>query len=476
MLSLPLIHGRFPVGVTTFVTPVRPSRLVGSAKLKSNSADHALQLEEVAFTAYYPADTSYNPSKGVDWLFRPLGASLLGLSSYSGISTWLLWPVVYFFGSLIKVPAYRNAPLLHPEKTKGGLEKQWPLVIFSHGLGGSRTAYSQFCARLAASGKVVLALEHRDGTGMACTPRSWGVDRGTAHRTIVYLREADVFWENGGPPKDHPMPWRGEQLAFRHHEIHVAYEAFQKFVTGAQIEIDTIDGDPFDKASWSSLATSGDSIIKHHEEIILAGHSFGGATALSLLATKPVENYQRIPISKVVVLDPWLEPLPTPGPVPYVPAKQSHEDPKCAEALMQALLDGTVNGSSNGSIPKLPQDPPQLFVINSETFTIWKDHFARLQEIVATWEPQGRRIATLIGSKHISFSDFSVLPILHKNHDLSIFDTICRLSLAFLHDRLDEALKEEDSTTGMNIEIVGTKPDGKPKRKLVGNIGHVIVS
>jgi platelet-activating factor acetylhydrolase len=172
---------------------------------------HALQLEEVAFTAYYPADTSSSPSKGIDWLFRlsgtstsskdaiidiapyrPLGDSLLGLSSYMGVSTWLLWPAVYLFGSLLKIPAYPNAPLLHPERAQGSLDKQWPLVIFSHGLGGSRTTYSQYCSRLAASGKVVLALEHRDGTGMACMPRSWGADGKQTYRSIVYLKETDI--------------------------------------------------------------------------------------------------------------------------------------------------------------------------------------------------------------------------------------------------------------------------------------------
>lgn len=212
------------------------------------------------------------------------------------------------------------------------------------------------------------------------------------------------------------MPLRAEQLVFRHHEIHIMYEAFQRFVKGdPHVELDTIDGSSFDKASWSNLMSCGSSVIKHHEDVILTGHSFGGATAvslherfletlhtdppqLSLLATKPAENYQRIPISKVVVLDPWLEPLPTPGPVPYSPMDPSCEDPASVEASVRASLDETTIAGSNASVPKLSQGPPKLFVINSETFTLWKDHFARLQEIVATWEPQGRRIATL--SKH----------------------------------------------------------------------------
>lgn len=483
MLSLPPIHGPFPVGVTTFVTPVKPVTRVGRAKLKTprtlrpdltNHAFHALQLEEIAFTAYYPADTSSNPCKGFDWLFRPLSDSLLGLSTYMGVSSWLLWPAVYLFGSLLKVPAFLNAPILHPEKAHGDIEQQWPLVIFSHGLGGSRTAYSQYCSRLAASGKVVLALEHRDGSGMACRPRSWEGNTKDTHRSIVYLRETDVYWEDGEEPTDFPKPLRGEQLAFRRHEIYIMYRAFQKFIQKtSEIEIENIDGIPLDKASWSGLTSSGSSIIKHSEDVILAGHSFGGATAFSLLSSKPGENYSPIPISKIIVLDPWLDPLPSPGPVPYVTPSPAQD----GVASLQLSISENAPLHNHGSFkPTSPKGQPKMFVINSEAFTLWKDHHTRLEEIMATWEPRGPRIATIIGSSHISFSDFSVLPLLRKKHDMLIFNNIIRLSLAFLDNRLDEALKEDIPTTDMNLKVVGVKPDGRHKRKLVGEIGHVIIS
>jgi platelet-activating factor acetylhydrolase len=83
---------------------------------------------------------------------------------------------------------YPNAPLLHPGTTR----KQWPLVIFSHGLAGSRTAYSQLCSEMAASGRVVLAIEHRDGTAPSCTPRSRGPDGAFRTRTVLYYRDNDV--------------------------------------------------------------------------------------------------------------------------------------------------------------------------------------------------------------------------------------------------------------------------------------------
>jgi len=44
---------------------------------------------------------------------------------------------------------------------------QFPLVVFSHGLAGTRNTYSQFCSAVASEGYVVVAVEHADGSGPA---------------------------------------------------------------------------------------------------------------------------------------------------------------------------------------------------------------------------------------------------------------------------------------------------------------------
>lgn len=77
-MLLPEIQGRFPVGISTFVTPVHPARPIGSVKRRparnapSDQTLPALMLEEVAFTAYYPADTSKlsKPKAGSNWFVR----------------------------------------------------------------------------------------------------------------------------------------------------------------------------------------------------------------------------------------------------------------------------------------------------------------------------------------------------------------------------------------------------------------------
>lgn len=70
------------MGVTTFVTPVQQPQTVGSIKLKrsrrsrQDQSEHALFLEEVAFTAYYPAEVNASSKKGVPWLIRYLSQQL----------------------------------------------------------------------------------------------------------------------------------------------------------------------------------------------------------------------------------------------------------------------------------------------------------------------------------------------------------------------------------------------------------------
>ena len=98
-----------------------------------------------------------------------------------------------------QVPAFPNASPLRKSASPDSAsvdqstphESPWPLVIFSHGLGGGGTTYrsrarasivcfqqlltldnSQLCTHLASSGKVVIAMEHRDGTGPICRSRS----------------------------------------------------------------------------------------------------------------------------------------------------------------------------------------------------------------------------------------------------------------------------------------------------------------
>ncbi|KAK0206350.1 platelet-activating factor acetylhydrolase, isoform II-domain-containing protein [Desarmillaria ectypa] len=440
-------HDLYSVGATTFVTPVRPSRIYGSARLPNGQP--ALVLDEVVFTAYYPAnraDKSWKSRRGIDWLNRPLNETWHGFVNFApSFPSWLLWPFVYLYGAFIKVPVYHNAPLLRT--------KQWPLVIFSHGLGGSRTAYSQICSRIAASGRVVLAIEHRDGTAPACVTREWSTDDTRTPRVVRYLQEKDVRWEQE-PPSDSLYPLRKDQLTFRKHEVYLAHSVFSSLVRKDEnLLLETLDGSAIDWDSWSVHEEA--ETVQCIENITLAGHSFGGCTIFYVLSTEHPEWAASISVTNALIFDPWLDPLPLPSPGRLSEDTKSSEV-TCFEEAMKHKIS-----------------LPMLLVINSEKFTLWKEHFGRLENIVRFWGADGS-LLTLVRARHESFSDFPLLPWIRDKTSLGFMNIIARLSNAFLDNQLNETLNAE-LTSKMEIEIVGSWKDGQPKRQIKGGPGNIVV-
>ena len=84
---------------------------------------------------------------------------------------------------------------------------------------------------------------------------------------------------------------------------------------------------------------------------------------LSILSNAPPENEPSIPVQKALILDPWLEPLPSPGPLPH-----------------HRFEEGRL---------------PNILVINSEKFTLWKDHFERLTELGKSWTESQWQLLTI---------------------------------------------------------------------------------
>ncbi|KAA1466689.1 hypothetical protein DENSPDRAFT_926059 [Dentipellis sp. KUC8613] len=448
MFTLQDPTGPYAVGTTFFTLPVHPAQKIGTSKIQLDGPEPgpALVLEEVAFRAYYPiAPSSTKSRKGLYWLLRPLADAVRGYSHFTGFPSWLLWIMVLIFGSRVKIPAYPNTPPLRrghdspPDNSRpnsSSTPPRWPLVLFSHGLGGGSTTYSQICANLASSGKVVLALEHRDGTSPVCM-----VDSATGKaRPRLYINPEHVIWEQQEIPVAR-LALRGEQLHFRRREIYYAYAAFQELVRdGERGALHTMDNVNIDWEAW----TGGD-WVRCESDVSVVGHSFGGATVFSILSNPPPEDLAlTIPISHAVALDPWLEPIAYPGPAPVSPEDTETHHPK-------------------------------LLVVNAEGFTLWKDHYERLLEVVPAWS--GSYILTMVGAQHVSFSDFPVMlpPLIRNRSARLVLRTINELVLAFVDDDFKGAL-EHLPTRKMEIKI--GEPwwwSKKVKRTLVGSPGDVIV-
>lgn len=64
-------------------------------------------------------------------------------------------------------------------------------MIFSHGLAGTRTTYSQYCSALASEGYVVLSIEHKDGSGPMVRVRP-GEGDGEVDGILHYTKHTDL--------------------------------------------------------------------------------------------------------------------------------------------------------------------------------------------------------------------------------------------------------------------------------------------
>lgn len=313
-----------------------------------------------------------------------------------------------------KLPAFRNARLAdhwppnknsreagtYQQKNRAGTPPPgepkkpcFPLLIFSHGLGGTRTTYSSVCGEFASYGFVVVAIEHRDGSG----PRTFiniPKDDPKFSKPNVGISEKDrergwsrmdyVFPKNN---KKDTMPGniqgvdgqlRSAQIDLRLAEIEEAYyimtlihDGYGEEVAASNLRLKSARGKGgssrglrgVDWASWKNRF--------HLQQVTMLGHSFGAATAIEVLRHQDRFQY----IGQGIIYDIW------------------------------------------GAALKTPEDRPEnrihapLLGINSEAFMYWPDNFESVMSLCKEAKEQDALVwlMTVRGSVHISQSDFSLL-------------------------------------------------------------------
>ena len=197
-------------------------------------------------------------------------------------------------------------------------------------------------------------MEHRDGSGTVCYPKS---PETCKREPLLYIKAADtsyVLFTDASSVRlsltsvhrygdDKKFEFRRDQLEQRRFEIYAAIDALKKLsVDGDRGDLSTIDDSEVD---WSDFQGK-----IGFDTLQLTGHSFGAATLFSLLSHEPMEGFAPLPVTHALFLDPWLEPFEKPGPI---------------------------QASKNARVKKV--------VLHSEGFTLWRGHMTQMVEVAKDW-------------------------------------------------------------------------------------------
>ena len=356
-------------------------------------------VSTIAFRLYYPCQTpstevqSKSQSKPVRWISAPQVQYLASIFRFLGLSAslsgWLARGLPHL--PRVSLPAHRDAPVA---RLQSGNEKKWPVFIFSHGLGGSRNAYSYICGCLASHGIIVAAPDHRDGS------QSVAFVRGT-EETEAQQVQYRVFSHKPGPDT---YGGRDDQLKIRTWEICMLLEALASLDRGIQPLRDLHESS---KDADRVLEQFKNQLDLEPGAVTYAGHSFGATTIIQLVKSayyrrtagiqagffKPTPRSPAIidqitERSPVILLDPWGLPLTSPF------------FTQLASLPMPSYHDARAT--------------PALLVIMSQNFYDWRNN---REQVLSALSPPSDYIDEAyqpevfypVTSGHLSQSDFGIL-------------------------------------------------------------------
>lgn len=318
------------------------------------------------------------------------------------------------------IPARKNVPLL---PNPSGAH---PTIIFSHGLGGSRNAYSYIAGSLASHGAVVLCPEHRDGSAVTSFIRNPSPNSKKKRSKIVPFRRIS----HDECPEMYAR--REGQLRIRLWEMALIYEAMERINSGEKLTNLNV--------STRSLDGLKGALDLRPGKVVFAGHSFGSATTIQLLKSTYYADAPSVRSMK--------RPLFRPG-----DAKIRNQITSDTPVILLDLWATPMCGADSDPLFRLPMpcyDGPKggsgILSISSEVFYKNTPHLlviARLfspdpsAEVITDemYLRDGKRTPAanfylVNASAHLNQSDFGVLfPFLTKKVGVTEPDRVTRLNL-----------------------------------------------
>lgn len=418
--KLPQYSGPYKVSTIDIEVPAEKPRTFSDI---TRHKTHIIELESVLFTIYYPAHIDSglgapHPELGryarPTWLPSPRFQTGKGYGKFASLPEW---PTAAFFFSttwFTKLPCFWNMPIADhwcPQKhgrehayevknTRGDPPEgesgapTFPLIIFSHGMGGSRTCYSSVCGEFASYGFVVCAVEHRDGSGARTFvnhPESGLGSRkereetgGVDHHPKVTKKPYDIVdyikpkYDKNDTTPGHKTDTelRAAQIDLRLAELEEAYACMVEICEGRGAALAQKNLRFKGSAGASSLSLKGIDWDQwkgrfHTDQVTAIGHSFGASTCVEVLRHQ--DRFQWV--SQGIIYDMW-------------------------GMAVRPLED---NPRHRISTP--------LLQISSEAFMYWQANWEIANTISSEAQEHGNLswLMTVRGTVHISQSDFCIL-------------------------------------------------------------------
>ncbi|KAL9003744.1 MAG: hypothetical protein Q9188_003408 [Gyalolechia gomerana] len=392
--AFPSYTGPYQVGSTDVEIPV--------AELPSPSPIPDSSITTVSFRIFYPSEPSAKHSKSVYWLPDPqheyLSAYVRFLGASHRLSAFLRNLPFLRILSYTTIPVVRNAKLL-PAPTK---TRRWPVMVFSHGLGGTKNAYSHLLGSLSSHGVVVMAPDHRDGSA----PLSLIHDKpGSSPRPIEYKSISHRQSPEVEQARDH-------QLKVRLWELGLLHEALLKLDRGEPLSNTLAESS---SQTAGQLAVFSSSLDVHNPgSISWAGHSFGAATVVQLVRSVFYRHKNLTASSHQALFEPSTS--------SQIVHQITSSSPVCLLDLWcMPLLSKSTRWLNELPLPSYAPNGlggRKLIAILSEAFFKWENNLTQLKRTISE-DPSltvafnahypAPYIFYPVSSAHLSQSDFGIL-------------------------------------------------------------------
>lgn len=311
--------------------------------------------------------------------------------------------------------------------------QRFPLIAYSHGLGGSAMLYSHITRSMAANGYIVIAVDHTDGTNPVVIKKDG---------SIVLLDSSPVqeLWNKGKHLEYTEL--RREQTELRSRELIGAAEALISLNTQNIPELEELG------ISFVDCLNT--------ERLHVMGHSFGGATALTVAFRRPDL------VHSVLAHEPMTDWAPDDVRLQLFPQ----------EAMDTHGIPHTGGTGGRGKVPNplstTYHQMPSFFLFSQEWYVkSWASSTYFEQLFRHGYLGQGAEFAILDGANHNEFSDMCfltplwlarALKVTGNRNPIHTADEVADRSLAFL-----EAFRKPAASTATRVK---QEDDSKKKEEL----------